>query len=258
MNRLLKYCLLCPVALSLMAQPGPPPPRGEDPHGFGAGSRFAMMGFGIGLGETVTGAPYSAVQTTETVQKLTDGNTIQRSDQANVYRDTLGRVRVEHSFTPRGANATPVRMISIFDPVAGYSYMLDLSSKTAVKSAVMNAPGIPHHGPPPSRNTSTQTDNLGVQTVNGVLAAGTRSTQTIPAGAIGNAQPIQVVREAWISQDLKVPVMIKASDPRFGETVMQLTNIVRSDPDPSLFQVPAGFSVVNGRGGPGRMLPPAH
>ena len=89
------------------------------------------------------------------------------------------------------------------------------------------------------------TENLGTQTINGVVATGTRTTQTIPVGAIGNLQQIQIVREVWISQDLKVPVMIKTSDPRFGDTVMQLANIVQANPDASLFQVPAGYTVEN-------------
>ena len=49
--------------------------------------------------------------------------------------------------------------------------------------------------------------------------------------------------------DLKVPVMVKTTDPRFGTSQTQLTNIVRAEPDPSLFQVPAGYTVTKERGG---------
>ena len=74
---------------------------------------------------------------------------------------------------------------------------------------------------------------MGLQTINGLAATGTRTTQTIPAGAIGNTQPIQIVREVWMSADLKIPVMIKTIDPRFGNTVMQLTNVQTTNPDPA-------------------------
>jgi hypothetical protein len=57
---------------------------------------------------------------------------------------------------------------------------------------------------------------------------------------------MQIVREAWVSIDLKVPLLIKSSDPRFGSTVMQLTNIVRAEPDAALFQVPANYTVTAG------------
>ena len=109
-------------------------------------------------------------------------------------------------------------------------------------------------------HAQVQTDNLGLQTINGLAATGTRTTQTIPAGAIGNTQPIQIVREVWMSQDLKIPVMIKTTDPRFGNTVMQLTNVQTTNPDPALFQVPAGYTVQSspGRQPGGHMRPPAN
>ena len=58
---------------------------------------------------------------------------------------------------------------------------------------------------------------------------------------------IEVVTETWYSPDLQVVVMSKTSDPRFGESVYQLTNITRAEPDPSLFAVPSGYTVKQGR-----------
>jgi hypothetical protein len=37
--------------------------------------------------------------------------------------------------------------------------------------------------------------------------------------------------------------MTRRSDPRFGETVYRLTEIVRAEPPAELFQVPANFTV---------------
>jgi hypothetical protein len=64
------------------------------------------------------------------------------------------------------------------------------------------------------------------------------------------------VRETWISTDLKVPVMVRISDPRSGTTTTQLTNVNRTEPDPSLFQAPADYKVVKGGRGPGGMMGP--
>jgi hypothetical protein len=86
------------------------------------------------------------------------------------------------------------------------------------------------------------------------LASGTTTTQTIPAGAIGNAQAIQTVRTTWISTALQVPVEIKTSDPRSGTTDMELTGIVQGEPDGSLFKVPSNYTIKTGgpgMGGPG-------
>ena len=76
----------------------------------------------------------------------------------------------------------------------------------------------------------------------GVDVEGTRSTFTIAAGEIGNDQPITIVSERWYSPELKVLVMSRQTDPRFGETTYRLTNIVRGEPDPALFEVPADFT----------------
>ena len=88
-----------------------------------------------------------------------------------------------------------------------------------------------------------RTEDLGTRMIEGVMAEGSRTTTVLPAGAIGNAQPITIVSEQWFSPDLHVLVMTRHSDPRTGETVYRLANIVRGEPDQSLFQVPADYTV---------------
>jgi hypothetical protein len=104
-------------------------------------------------------------------------------------------------------------------------------------------------GNPPSLNVSSlpapTTEDLGKQTIEGVECTGTRTTVTIAAGAIGNDQPIQIVSERWYSADLQEVVLSTNSDPRMGKTTYRLTNISRNEPAPSLFQVPAGYTVTH-------------
>ncbi|MFY9607229.1 MAG: hypothetical protein WAU45_01280 [Blastocatellia bacterium] len=90
---------------------------------------------------------------------------------------------------------------------------------------------------------NVKTESLGKQTIEGVAADGTRSIRTIPAGEIGNEQPINIVSESWYSAELQTVVMSRHSDPRFGESSYRLTNINRSEPAASLFQVPSDYSV---------------
>ena len=90
------------------------------------------------------------------------------------------------------------------------------------------------------------TEDLGTQTMEGLLVAGVRTTHTIPAGEIGNEKPITVVTEVWTSPDLKTIVYSKRSDPRMGEQTFKLTNIVRGEPDASLFRVPPDFKLTDG------------
>ena len=86
-------------------------------------------------------------------------------------------------------------------------------------------------------------EQLGKQLIEGVEAEGTRTTITIPAGDIGNERAIEIVSERWYSPELQLVVMSRHSDPRNGETTYKLTNINRSEPAKSLFEVPPGFTV---------------
>ncbi len=257
MNRLLSTFALAASTAALVLAQGPPPGHGPGGPGFGPGfgPRHELMWAGPGSHTPVTGAPYSATETRQVHQTLADGNQISHQNQSKIYRDSQGRVRMEHT-TPDGDTR-----IAIFDPIAGVSYMLDPSKQTAVKrtlpAAPQNASGTP---PPPHRRSAAnvQTEDLGTQTINGLAATGKRETETIPAGAIGNAQPIVTTREIWTSTALKVPVLIKSSDPRFGTSTMQLGNILQGEPDPALFQVPSNYTVTTrspGMMGAGRRRP---
>lgn len=83
-----------------------------------------------------------------------------------------------------------------------------------------------------------RTEELGTRDFEGVSADGTRRVTIIPANAIGNERPIETLYERWFSKDLGLVVYSKTSDPRFGEQTYRLTNIIRAEPDPSLFAVP--------------------
>jgi hypothetical protein len=46
---------------------------------------------------------------------------------------------------------------------------------------------------------------------------------------------------------LQTAVVTRHNDPRTGEEVLRLTNIRRAEPGAYLFQVPAGYQVVEGK-----------
>jgi hypothetical protein len=91
-------------------------------------------------------------------------------------------------------------------------------------------------------------EDLGSQTMEGVVVKGIRTTRTILAGQIGNDRALIIVTEVWTSPDLKIVVYSKRSDPRLGEQTFRLTNIVRAEPNPSSFVVPADFKIVDDPG----------
>lgn len=98
--------------------------------------------------------------------------------------------------------------------------------------------------PPGTTGAYEPAEDLGEQVLEGLLVKGTRMTDTIPAGTIGNERPIEIVTERWYSEDIDAMVLQRFSDPRVGETVYRLVNVVRGEPSPDLFQVPQGYESV--------------
>jgi hypothetical protein len=194
-----------------------------------------------------------------TTQTLADGTHVEQSDTSAFYRDSQGRMRTESG-----------RRVLIYDPVAGFTYNLDTSTKTYQKYAIRPGTGStsiavvgdstwvksaderrphmpvdsvpdgsrPFHSEPVAQSTS---DELPAQVVNGILAKGSRITMTIPTGTFGNDREIKVVHERWYSETLQVLVRTINSDPRFGVTTYELTNVIQTAPDPNLFQVPPDY-----------------
>jgi|SRR5271165_1344817 len=238
-----------------------PPHRGGPPMG---DFNFMHGEFGF-AGKVVTGAPYTAQSSRTFTQTLADGTHIQRSNTASVARDSQGRTRNEETMSGRpGASAGGASKTTVFihDPVASMSYVLDSTAHT-VRQTKIAAQGQHPHGPRPDAaggphargGANVTSEDLGTQVIQGVNATGKRITRTVAAGVEGNDRAIQVVTETWYSPDLQVVVMSKTSDPRFGESTYQLTNITRAEPDPTMFTVPSGYTVV--QGGPGRRGPQA-
>lgn len=184
---------------------------------------------------------------------------------------------------PLSADGEPGQMIFISDPVAGVDYSLDTRSRTARKMMPMRFKYEMRTPPPSgdkvdkddmiferkvdriqiekaqiarkmaggpvvmewhgARDENAKKESLGKQLIEGVEADGTRATITIPAGEIGNEREIEIVSERWYSTELQTVVMTRHSDPRFGETTYKLTNISRTEPDHSLFELPAGYTL---------------
>jgi hypothetical protein len=105
-------------------------------------------------------------------------------------------------------------------------------------SSVHCAPGV-------SSSRRLTTVVLGRKTISGLAATGTRMEYTIPAGRIGNEQPITVTIEQWVSDELGVVLSSTRHDPMNGETQSNLSQIERTEPDPSLFVIPADYTVTD-------------
>ena len=204
------------------------------------------------LNTVVKGKPFSATAVLKSTQTLDDGSHINRTTTTLMYRDAEGRTRNETD-----------GVIRIIDP-AGFRINLDPQNKIAYKTQtggdveVNSTPNAASNGwvlvrpsDSPKKQAAAKRDgqrtqekeDLGTQIVNGVPAHGVRGTLTIAVGAIGNDRPLKVVTEQWTSDALGVLVKSMNSDPRFGTTTYELTNIVQGPPNPGLFEIPGDYTV---------------
>jgi len=228
---------------------------------------------------TIKGAPYSAEFVTESVQTFSDGNRIVQRRTGRVSRDREGRVRREEDRASGGVAVTitdPVsRMSYTLDPETktarqtsallniDMKYALDgLSREIKIGRLEQASRGARGSGAAPTPKAAAGggggrgrgagaaaasdavEEKLGDRTIEGVLASGVRRTTTIARGAIGNEQPILTVSETWTSPELQVQVLTDFSDPRTGRSTYRLLKITRADPDPALFQIPAGYTIM--------------
>jgi hypothetical protein len=205
----------------------------------------------------VTGEPYTATRKTTRVQTLANGTEITHETIVKEARDSNGRTyRESHPELPAGAEGEDFVTVNIFDPTNRVNILWNTRSKQAT---IFHMPDPAQLRPPtgteipqtqpmvqPLRNAPSpapQIENLGIQTINGVAAQGSRVTRIIPAGRQGNDQPITITSETWRSTELKLVIRSINNDPRSGVTTIELTDIQQGEPDPALFQVPEGYTV---------------
>ena len=270
------------LALVIGAQ-GPPPPggfghRGPGPGGPMAGSfEFGGLVGGFG-GKTVTGKPFQAKFTITRVETLPNNmitNTVTgilaRDSDGSTYRDvTLPAIG------PWASSGKPQEFVYIKNVAKVMDYIIDVSKGTyrQLPSRAREAAGGdhnpgrgPHMGPKGGGpGNETVTDNPSATysdpgTGKPYTVDDKKVTRTIPAGQIGNQNDIVITTERWYSADLDLVLQETRSDPRFGTSTYQVTNIgapsVTFTPDPSLKLVQGGkFGRDSGPGGFGKLPPP--
>jgi hypothetical protein len=240
-----------------MLPPLPPPP------GIAGGAQVRQLLHPPGE-PAKSGAPYSAAGTTETVQTLADGNHIVHTNASHYYRDSTGRTRTELSLSAVGPFTLEESssIVMITDPVAKQRFVLHpeqnradvlpwgpvafAAGAGAAKHATDSAGGTTSNSTrarclPDSGSVAAMTVPLGQKMLAGLQATGTKTQYTIPAGQIGNEQPITVSSEKWVSEELGVTVSSTLHDPMIGDTQFHLSQIERTEPDASLFAVPADY-----------------
>jgi hypothetical protein len=220
---------------------------------------------------SVAGKPFTAERVTRSVTHAADGTEKVTELRDLIARDGAGRVRVDrHGSTnaPRADEKVTLNtrdggtieathsemhlLVMIFDGQDGKTIQLQPAMRIArVRSEeckVNNGPSRPYsamfktlagHALP----SNVTFEELGSKEIEGVSADGFRTT-TREATNEADLKGKPGISEYWVSDDLAVTMLEIRSDLDGNNTSRSsLIHIKRDEPDSSLFQVPAGYTI---------------
>lgn len=228
--------------------------------------------------------PYVAEFKVTAVKTMADGSTVTQEFTQVRAVDGHGRTMIAMTTIPASSDETPTTKVSVFDSVAWTSSSWDSQGRvaTVVKKALpgsgqgscwIKVPQIISEGSttegqsrrqasqvagPPTGLTagnaaapgpahvSTLRESLGTETIQGLTARGTRVTQTTPAGAMGNSEPLVSTRETWQTSAHGIALTIREvdDDPKNGRRTVEPVKFSFGEPDPASFRPPEGYEIV--------------
>jgi hypothetical protein len=242
MNR----CIPCFLLLSVIAAGALAAQEAE--RGPDGGTTYHVTGVEL---LPISGEPFSAHSRTDWTRALEGGGTVKVHLEANLARDSQGRMyRERRSFVPEGSNQQPrLNEIQIFDPIQHTQTICTVATHHCILSNYhprMSFTPLPP-GPLAGGTRFLTRENIGTNTIENLDVIGTRETITTSAGVVGNQEPLVSTREFWYASELQTNLAITRKDPREGTQVVQLSNISLSEPAAEFFQVPEGYTVSDAR-----------
>jgi hypothetical protein len=205
--------------------------------------------------ERVLNAPYSAQRRFTSIEKSADRKINRSESRGSEARDSQGRTFTagERHWTYQEGGKSVLKsemLYQVHDPVANTDTKWDSTSKQAKVIHWTNSTG--NEG---ASNSACQTcleaiksdfgevEKLGVKTLGGFVAEGTRSSYQVPTGQNLNDKPIIVVHETWYCPELKIVILETNDDPRSGSSRNELVEIIRGEPDVKKYYPPADYVV---------------
>jgi len=192
----------------------------------------------------VPALPFSAKVELELVNQLQDGTLITHKTYNLDARNSQGRTRNEARTWINPALGAEPRLIRIelYDPATRTRINVFPLAKTARQWTVgTTVPTAPSSAP---AKPETTTENIGSDSIEGLPVRGLRVSQTYPPGALGNDRSLTIVTESWYSGDLKINLLTKRTDPRYGVQTVRVTELVRQEPDSTLFAIPDEYKLI--------------
>jgi hypothetical protein len=238
--------LLATVALCCVCRAGSLSAQ-EPLHAPDGGTREQMQSVYI---PPVPNAPFTATVQTEWTHILPDGSKSTVFNHRLVARDSSGRVFQERRFfDPQGdTHQTRLSLLQYDDPnrherllCRPVERICELSRLTGIADFATQQPGRL-----PDGSGTLSREDLGHRSIEGLDVIGTREVTTLNAGTFGNERSQPVVKEFWYSPRFSVNLFTQRFDPRVSSMqIIGLSNIVPTEPDPSLFQPPSGYRTLN-------------
>jgi hypothetical protein len=236
--------LLCMAGIGAVGQdtqaPHPPDYRGVQTHVPGV---FVTP---------IPDAPFSGTVEILSKEILLDGSTYTRHTINHIARNSAGVIHNERRrlVSPQFKGEPRLVAIHIYDPSTRLNTFLDPATHIARQNVFRGQPHPPVNGTPPTpdevqKSQGITVQDLGTTTIAGIPLRGTRKTRVVPALSSGTGQDVTITDDYWYSEELKVYLVLKHSDPRTGEQTVGITQIERSEPDPSLFVIPSTYKVVD-------------
>ncbi len=217
---------------------------------YGSAAVAALTGDDAGI---VLAQPCVAVEKTVDITPLADGTKITKRTEELKWRDSQGRFRKEATRVEDGHEAV-YTVATIIDPIKNTITTLHLDTKTA--SVVHLPQGTLHPYADldgkeilARPGVKVKVEKLDGKTIAGVYAIGRRVTRIRTPGTIGNDKTVVSVSERWVSPDIKLLLASSMDDPR-EQLTREVTHLERVEPDASLFEVPADFTVKEAEGRP--------
>ena len=221
-----------------------------------ASSASAQLSLNIRIGgapdHPIVGLPFCGDLSVSTVQHLANGQALTHQVTGRICRSATGLERYEASFPATDPAQPATTLICLVDHEKHIATNLNarlqtaavqhLPDNAAVTVAFLPQPRTP--GTPAAKPADTVTTDLGTRRDGPLDLTGKRITTTIPAGRMGNDQPILIVTDAWAAEALHLIVSEETRDPINGDRTTHLTNIRTEEPDPALFLVPDGYRVT--------------
>ena len=203
----------------------------------------------------IKNAPFSLTLATEWIRPMSNGGTFTAVNSRPIKRDRDGRLYQERwLLTPKGsAYPSTMSYIQIADPNAHTllncnvrQHLCELLTLSASESRLL-PPSTFQSGPLPNGKGMRVHEDLGAQTFSGLPVHEYRDTTTLEPGVLGNDLAMSIVRQFRYSSELGFNLTSSLDNPQSGHQNFTVTEINTSDPDPSFFQMPVGYKLVDHR-----------